>query len=561
MKKIFLIGFLTALLTGTSVFIYQRNQIQPEENYDHIWKTNRQLPKKIAMDAYLSGIIARKQNNISQLLKSYNKVLKQDPQNIPLLKDFYIYAQFSATPQITLDYLDDMPQEFRTDLFSDYLKAAHLFRQNSDELIPFLNQKQPQAQDRTVLPLIAVWHAAQKNDKNGALKHLKKIKDHHYLSGYQEFLLGVYFQDETLKTKGFKKIQDKKLPAIGFFPLLKTHAQKEMPWEKTPLYAQFQKMEKLYPATADIIQSFGQNQITPQIGLAETFYYLSAEGTSGEFSKEEAVFLNTIALFLQPDNSLALIWGAELNQAFDFPHIALEYYKKIPNKSATLMFKQAACHLLNNQTEEAEKIMSFLEKTNSDYIPLLTLMGQNYFDTKNYAKALQIYNKLIPLLEKNPQNKPLAEAYVTRANLYQKNKQEDLMISDLQRAQILMPEDAILQNDIGYHYLEIGKIDEGFELIEKAYQQQPQNPYILDSLAFAYYKKEQAQTALPIAEKALDLLPQNALINMHLGDIYQANGRFREAGFQYKKALDLKEGLTPELEEKIHEKIKKMALN
>jgi Flp pilus assembly protein TadD len=50
-------------------------------------------------------------------------------------------------------------------------------------------------------------------------------------------------------------------------------------------------------------------------------------------------------------------------------------------------------------------------------------------------------------------------------------------------------------------------------------------------------------------------MPQNALINMHLGDIYYDIGRLREAKFQYKKALDLKENLTPEQEMQIKNKI------
>ncbi|MBE6446698.1 MAG: tetratricopeptide repeat protein [Alphaproteobacteria bacterium] len=561
MKKVFFISFLTALLTGTSVFVYQQYRLTPQESdFSHIWKTNRKLPEKIAMDAYLTSVIARKEKNIPKLLESYERVLKKDPNNLSVLKDFYVYAQFNGTPQITLDYLDKIPQELRPVLFCDYLKATYLFSQNSNKLDTFLKQKKYQKHDDVILPILYSWISAQNNNKAEAIQHLKPIQEKTYLIGYQEFLLGEYFQDSELKDKGLEKIQNKKLPALGFFPLLKKHAQQKTPWEKTALYEQFQKMETLYPATSDIIQSFGQSDLTAQKGLAEMFYLLSADGTSGLFSKEEAVFLNSIALFLQPDKAVALIWGAELNQDFDFPYIALEYYKKIPNKSATLLFKEASNLLLNNQSDEAEKIMENLEKTNQESIPLLTLMGQNYTDKKEYQKALNIYNRLIPLLQKNPQNQPLAEAYLARANLYQQNNQHHLMLNDLEQAQILMPEDAMLKNNIGYHYLQIGKIDEGFKLIESAYFKNPQDPYILDSMAFAYYKKNQAKVALPLAEKALNLMPQNALINMHLGDIYQANGRNREALFQYKKALDLKEDLTPKTKEEIQEKINQIAL-
>ena len=562
MKKVFFISFITTLLTGTAVIVYQNyNQIQEaESDYSYIWKTNRKLPEQIAMDAYLASTVAQKEKNIPKLLKSYERVLKKDPNNLTILKDFYVYAQFNGTPQITLDYLEKIPQELRPALFCDYLKAAHLFSENNSTLDTFLKQKKYQKHDDVILPILYSWISAQNNNKAEAIQHLKPIQEKTYLIGYQEFLLGEYFQDSKLKDIGLEKIQHKKLPAVGFFPLLKKHAQQKTAWEKTPLYEQFKKMETLYPATSDIIQSFGQTDLTAQKGLAEMFYLLSADGTSSLFSKEEAVFLNSIALFLQPDKAVALIWGAELNQDFDFPYIALEYYKKIPNKSATLLFKEASNLLLNNQSDEAEKIMENLEKTNQESIPLLTLMGQNYTDKKEYQKALNIYNRLIPLLQKNPQNQPLADAYLARANLYQQNNQYHLMLNDLERAKILNPDDPMLQNNIGYHYLQIGKIDEGFKLIESAYLKNPQDPYILDSMAFAYYKKNQEKVALPLAEKALNLMPQNALINMHLGDIYRANGRNREALFQYKKALDLKEDLTPKTKEEIQEKINQIAL-
>ena len=557
MKKFICLILVMILSISAGFGFYYWNVIDTDVNYENIWKTNRVLPENLALNAYLAGNIAKKEHRIPQALEAYKKVLDKDPDQANLLKDFYVLSMFQGSAEMVLPYLDKIPNTLRQTLFVDYLKAAHLFQQNSNELLTFLQKKNNQKADMVILPLIRSWYAAQINDKKSATESLKTLQGNqmNYILGYHEFLLGNYFDDEDLKEKGFKKIQDKKLPAIGFFPLLKEYAQKKGKWKKTPLYQQFQKMEKIYPATAELIQGFGQTKVTPTTGLAESFYFLAAEGTSGLFSKEEAVFLNSIALLLEPQKDLALIWGAELNQSFNFPYVAIGYYEKISQKSATLLFKEASVLLLDNQNEKAEKIMQELQKTNPTHIPLLTLMGQSYLASHQNQKALNIYNQLIPLLEQNPQNKPLAEAYVARANLYQQDHQEEKMLSDLQRAQILMPEDAMLQTDIGYHYVEIGQIDEGFELIQKAYQKKPQDAYILDSLAFAYYKKNQPQTALPFAEKALSILPQSALINMHLGDIYQANGRLREAKYQYKKALDLKEDLTPELKEQIQKRI------
>ncbi len=46
-------------------------------------------------------------------------------------------------------------------------------------------------------------------------------------------------------------------------------------------------------------------------------------------------------------------------------------------------------------------------------------------------------------------------------------------------------------------------------------------------------------------EKAVELMPVDPVVNDHLGDIYWAVGRKREAEFQWKRALSFK----PETEE------------
>ena len=562
MKKIvclFLLLLLAVIFGAGGYYYYQR--IQPEENDENIWKTVRPLPDKIAVDAYLAGNIARKNHDIPRMLDAYAKVLHQDPNHTQLLKDFYVLSLFQGRARDTLPYLDKIPDSLREVLYSDYLKAAQLFLEESDQLVPYLNQKKYHKADSIILPLFFSWEAARRYDKQNALASLNRWRNDPqlvYVLGYQEFLLGTFFNDEELKENGFQKIQDKKLSALGYFPLLKQQAEKEKVWVETPLYQQFSKMEKVYSATTEFIQIFGQKEITPDKGLAEMFYFLSVEANYGLFSKEGALFLNSIALFLQPNKTLSQIWAAELLQSMDLPYMALTYYDKIPQKSATLKFKQAMLLILNDQKEQAQKIMESLEAGNAHYVPLLTLMGQNYFDLKQYPQALAIYNRLIPLLEQDSQNKPLAEAYIARSNVYRQTNQSELIMSDLQKAQILMPQDPMIQNDIGYRYLEMGQTDMGFDLIQQAYQSRPKDPYILDSMAFAYYKKNQPQKALHFAEEALNLRPQNALINMHLGDIYNAVGRVREAGFQYKKALDLQEDLTPQLQKQIQEKMQQL---
>ena len=78
-------------------------------------------------------------------------------------------------------------------------------------------------------------------------------------------------------------------------------------------------------------------------------------------------------------------------------------------------------------------------------------------------------------------------------------------------------------------------------MVEIAVKKNPESHYILDSLAWAYYKKHNLLKAAKIMEKVIEIAPGEAISLDHLGDIYFALGRKREAYFMWIQALDLAE--------------------
>ena len=149
-----------------------------------------------------------------------------------------------------------------------------------------------------------------------------------------------------------------------------------------------------------------------------------------------------------------------------------------------------------------------------------------------------------------------SDIYFARSFIYAAQKQDVLAENDLKKALELNPENPLLLNHLGYQWLEKdATLDQGFELVEKAYKLRGSDPNIIDSMAYAYYRKASYEEALPLAEKTVDIMPQSSVANAHLGDIYQALGRRRDAIFQYHKALALKYDLTPELKEELTQKI------
>jgi len=76
-------------------------------------------------------------------------------------------------------------------------------------------------------------------------------------------------------------------------------------------------------------------------------------------------------------------------------------------------------------------------------------------------------------------------------------------------------------------------------MLTDAYNSNPNSYYILDSLAWAYFKKKDFFKAAELMEKVIDMVPGEAISLDHLGDIYFAMNRKREAIYFWRQAKDL----------------------
>ncbi|WP_297732644.1 tetratricopeptide repeat protein [uncultured Maricaulis sp.] len=104
----------------------------------------------------------------------------------------------------------------------------------------------------------------------------------------------------------------------------------------------------------------------------------------------------------------------------------------------------------------------------------------------------------------------------------------------------LAPNEATLLNDLGYFWIDRGeRIEEAFAMIQQAADADPSNGNVIDSLGWAHYRLGHYEAAVEALERAAALAPGNATANYHLGDAYWQVGRELEAGFQWRRTLDL----------------------
>lgn len=90
---------------------------------------------------------------------------------------------------------------------------------------------------------------------------------------------------------------------------------------------------------------------------------------------------------------------------------------------------------------------------------------------------------------------------------------------DLRRIIEAEPENAHALNALGYTLVDrTERVDEGAELIERAYELQPGDPAIIDSMGWAAYRQGELQEAREYLERAYELA-RDAEIAAHLGEV------------------------------------------
>ena len=233
-------------------------------------------------------------------------------------------------------------------------------------------------------------------------------------------------------------------------------------------------------------------------------------------------------------------------------------YDRIKEPTDLILLKKVVNYTTENNHKKALPLLERLLKNNPTDGLLFLMAGNSSTQEKEYEKAIQFYNKSIILLQKRNLNTETAQALLSLGALYEQMKQDEKAEEYLLHSLKLDPNNPTTLNYLGYMWLDKQKnIDEAFNMVKKAYELAPEDPNIMDSMAWGYYLKQDYEKALSLAEKSTDLISFSSVAYSHLGDIYSALGRHQEATYQYRKALDLKVDITPELRTELEKKLKR----
>lgn len=125
----------------------------------------------------------------------------------------------------------------------------------------------------------------------------------------------------------------------------------------------------------------------------------------------------------------------------------------------------------------------------------------------------------------------------SRAMLKEKVGDFDAMEADLRRVLELQPNNSAALNALGYTFANRNqRLDEAWELIERAYHLNPTDPAIIDSMGWIKYRLGQPQVALDFLRQAYDAFKDQE-IAAHLGEVLWILGEKEEAVRIWRQAL------------------------
>ena len=267
------------------------------------------------------------------------------------------------------------------------------------------------------------------------------------------------------------------------------------------------------------------------------------------------LFYTSLAKLIDPKNERAIIIKAELFDQVGQFEVARDTLEKIRKESPYYLDAQSSLainYLYNSSYKDAEnKILSILQNNHNNY-SLKKILGDFYRYNKKYDLALSIYNQMI---EENRGD--VWNIYYMRGICFEQLGDWDLAEKDFLKSLEIKPDSPNVLNYLAYGWVEREmKLDRSLQMLEEAYEANPESFYIIDSLAWAHFKKNNLSEAARLMEMVIDIAPGEAISLDHLGDIYYAMNRKREAIHFWQQALELAEP-EDEIEENVKIKLEK----
>ncbi len=202
-----------------------------------------------------------------------------------------------------------------------------------------------------------------------------------------------------------------------------------------------------------------------------------------------------------------------------------EQYFQAQIKIASLMARQ------NKLTDAREYLRNVKTDSAAQKVQIVMAQAGMLREAKAYKDS---FDTLDAGLKEYPDNLDLL---YDRAMAAEKVDRLEVLEEDLRKLIKLKPDHAHAYNALGYTLADrTNRYDEAHELIKKALEIAPEDPFIVDSLGWVQYKLGKLDESIATLQRAFDLRPDPE-IAAHLGEVMWTNGKRSEATQVWQTAI------------------------
>lgn len=169
-------------------------------------------------------------------------------------------------------------------------------------------------------------------------------------------------------------------------------------------------------------------------------------------------------------------------------------------------------------------------------------------DTKQYKKAVDMLEVAVKRFPENDQ------LYFFLGSMHDKTGNKPATLTSMKKAIEINPDHVQALNYLAYTYAEMEQnLDEAYNVASRALKLKPDDAYIQDTVGWVYFKRGNYSDAIRILESAHKLKSDESIIAEHLGDAYYMSRLLEKAKDMYRKAMKMEtnEDTIRKLESKI----------
>jgi len=275
--------------------------------------------------------------------------------------------------------------------------------------------------------------------------------------------------------------------------------------------------------------------------LAE-FFFLISNFLAVDENFQKSNFYSNISNYLNPKfyfNLTHLISNYSKIRNYEKMRNLLENFNKEDEVFHWYKLKKISQIIYNEQN--SKKSLDYIETKFNEYsnpsIKIIYDMANIYKRNKEFEKSIKYYSSLLKKLNENSDE--YADVLYKRGSSYERVGDDKNSDKDLLKSLSIKPDDPYVLNYLGYSWLERNyKIQEAIGMLDNAYSQKKNDPFIIDSVGWGYYLIGDFVNAENFLRKAIQLMPKDPIVNDHYGDVLWKLNRKIQAKYYWQSALN-----------------------